>query len=418
MKLSVLKTAFHLNTILMNNSDIDTKYLELLREMELLKEENSKLRTRIEKLTAYNGRQTLLTDKQILFNLLVSLVEEAPFGVLVKKVNEKSIVYYNKAIANLFQLNNGRLLGPYWNNYFSSEWLRKIEKFDQECIQKNINKTDKILITTKEGETRTVHTIRHHPPLLDTEDEKFMITFFVDITQNEQCKLEIASALESDKLKSEFLANMSHEIRSPLNAIVGFSQLLEDAEDAEERHTYAEIIRQNNEQLLHLINDIIDFAKIESNKLTFSFDKVDVHALCKEANAAFSFRNKEGIDLIYEDPAIPATVFSDSKRLMQVLSNFLTNAIKFTDKGLITIGYAVQNDEVTVSVTDTGTGISPEHCEQIFDRFSRVNESRPGAGLGLSISKKLMEKLGGKIGVSSELNKGSVFWFSLPLYKS
>lgn len=402
----------------MNSSDNATEYSKLLHEMELLKSENNKLIARIEELTAYSGRQTLLKDKQILFNLLVSLVEEAPFGVLVKKVNEKSIVYYNKAITNLFQLNDARLLGAYWHNFFSSEWLQKIEMFDQECIQKNINKTDKIQITTKEGESRSVLTVRHHPALLDTEDEKFMITFFVDITQNEQCKLNIASALEADKRKSEFLANMSHEIRSPLNAIVGFSQLLEDAEDAEERHTYAEIIRQNNEQLLHLINDIIDFAKIESDKLSLSFDKVDVHALCKEAYTAFSFRNKEGIDLVYEEPAIPATVFSDSKRLMQVLSNFLTNAIKFTDAGSITIGYAVQDDEVIVSVTDTGTGISPEHCEQIFNRFSRVNESRPGAGLGLSISKKLMEKLGGKIGVSSELNKGSVFWFSLPLYKS
>ena len=402
----------------MNNSDNATEYSKLLHEMELLKSENNKLIARIEELTAYSGRQTLLKDKQTLLNLLVSLVEEDPFGVLVKKVNAKSIVYYNKAITNLFQLNDARLLGSYWNNFFSSEWLQKIEMFDQECIQKNINKTDKIQITTKEGESRSVLTIRHHPALLDTEDEKYMITFFVDITQNEQCKLDIASALEADKRKSEFLANMSHEIRSPLNAIVGFSQLLEDEGDAEERHTYAEIIRQNNEQLLHLINDIIDFAKIESDMLSLSFDKVDVHALCKEANAAFSFRNKEGINLIYEDPAIPATVFPDSNRLMQVLSNFLTNAIKFTDAGSITIGYVVQNDEVIVSVTDTGTGIPTEHCEKIFDRFSRVNENKPGAGLGLSISKKLMEKLGGKIGVSSELNKGSVFWFSLPLYKS
>ena len=386
--------------------------------MELLKSENNKLIAKIEELTAYSGRQTLLTEKQTLLNLLVFLVEEAPFGVLVKKVKARSIVYYNKAVTELFQLNGARLLGTYWNNFFSSEWLRKIEMFDQECIQNNIIKTDKIQITTKEGETRSVLTIRHHPALLDTEDEKYIITFFVDITQNEQCKLDIASALEADKRKSEFLANMSHEIRSPLNAIVGFSQLLEDEGDAEERHTYAEIIRQNNEQLLHLINDIIDFAKIESDMLSLSFDKVDVHALCKEANAAFSFRNKEGINLIYEDPAIPATVFSDSNRLMQVLSNFLTNAIKFTDAGSITIGYVVQNDEVIVSVTDTGTGIPTEHCEKIFDRFSRVNENKPGAGLGLSISKKLMEKLGGKIGVSSELNKGSVFWFSLPLYKS
>lgn len=400
----------------MDDATNGSNYQKLLHEIELLKYENRVLHTKIEKLTTYNGSQTLLTDKQLLFDLLVCLVEEAPFGVLVKKVNAKSIVYFNKALADLFQLNGTRLLGSYWNNFFSHEWLHKIEELDRECIQNNCNKTDTIHITTKEGESRTVLTVRHQPALLDTEEEQFMITFFLDITKDEHIKQEIASALEADRRKSEFLANMSHEIRSPLNAIVGFSQLMEDAEDAEERHTYSEIIRQNNDQLLLLINDIIDFAKIESNKLSFTFESVNIHALCKEAYVTFSLRNKEGVSLHYEEgPSV--YVHSDSKRLMQVLSNFLTNAVKFTDAGSIIISYAVQNDEVTVSVTDTGTGISAEHCNNIFSRFTRVNESRPGAGLGLSISKKLIEKLGGKIGVSSELNKGSVFWFSLPLSK-
>lgn len=400
----------------MDDATNGSNYQKLLHEIELLKYENRLLHTKIEKLTTYNGNQTLLTDKQLLFDLLVCLVEEAPFGVLIKKVNAKSIVYFNKAVADLFQLNGTRLLGSYWNNFFSHEWLHKIEELDRECIQNNCNKSDTIHITTKEGESRTVLTVRHQPALLDTEEEQFMITFFLDITKDEHIKQEIASALEADRRKSEFLANMSHEIRSPLNAIVGFSQLMEDAEDAEERHTYSEIIRQNNDQLLLLINDIIDFAKIESNKLSFTFESVNIHALCKEAYVTFSLRNKEGVSLHYEEgPSV--YVHSDSKRLMQVLSNFLTNAVKFTDAGSITISYAVQNDEVTVSVTDTGTGISAEHCNNIFSRFTRVNESRPGAGLGLSISKKLIEKLGGKIGVHSELNKGSVFWFSLPLSK-
>lgn len=400
----------------MDDATNGSNYQKLLHEIELLKYENRVLHTKIEKLTTYNGNQTLLTDKQLLFDLLVCLVEEAPFGVLIKKVNAKSIVYFNKAVADLFQLNGTRLLGSYWNNFFSHEWLHKIEELDRECIQNNCNKSDTIHITTKEGESRTVLTVRHQPALLDTEEEQFMITFFLDITKDEHIKQEIASALEADRRKSEFLANMSHEIRSPLNAIVGFSQLMEDAEDAEERHTYSEIIRQNNDQLLLLINDIIDFAKIESNKLSFTFESVNIHALCKEAYVTFSLRNKEGVSLHYEEgPSV--YVHSDSKRLMQVLSNFLTNAVKFTDAGSITISYAVQNDEVTVSVTDTGTGISAEHCNNIFSRFARVNESRPGAGLGLSISKKLIEKLGGKIGVRSELNKGSVFWFSLPLSK-
>ena len=159
----------------MDDATNGSNYQKLLHEIELLKYENRVLHTKIEKLTTYNGNQTLLTDKQLLFDLLVCLVEEAPFGVLIKKVNAKSIVYFNKAVADLFQLNGTRLLGPYWNNFFSHEWLHKIEELDRECIQNNCNKSDTIHITTKEGESRTVLTIRHHPKQLDTEDEQHII---------------------------------------------------------------------------------------------------------------------------------------------------------------------------------------------------------------------------------------------------
>ena len=214
-----------------------------------------------------------------------------------------------------------------------------------------------------------------------------------------------------------FLANMSHEIRTPLNAIVGFSSILADMqeEDMDERHFYVDIINKNSDLLLQLINDILDFSKIEAGTFDIHLKKFDFKEICEEIYAVHALKIPDHVCFSFNRDLPSVELNSDPKRLTQVISNFLTNAIKFTSDGEIKLDYLLEKDKIYVSVTDTGIGISEEACNNIFDRFVKLNTHKQGTGLGLSISKSIIEKLGGKIGVYSTLGKGSTFWFALPL---
>ena len=223
-------------------------------------------------------------------------------------------------------------------------------------------------------------------------------------------------AEESDRMKLVFLANMSHEIRTPLNAIVGFSSLLVETEDKTEKQEYSKMVEENNELLLQLISDILDLSKIEAGTFDFKFRELDIKTLCGDVARAMKLRVKPGVELVFE-PTLPSFVIvSDPNRLHQVISNFVNNAIKFTSTGSIQIGYDKPDENhLRIYVSDTGIGIAPEACKQIFDRFVKLNSFVQGTGLGLSISKSIIEQLGGTIGVDSELGKGSTFWFILPV---
>ncbi|MDE7418985.1 MAG: hypothetical protein K2N35_02115 [Muribaculaceae bacterium] len=222
-------------------------------------------------------------------------------------------------------------------------------------------------------------------------------------------------AMESDKLKMAFLANMSHEIRTPLNAIVGFSRLLPKTKDPEKQARFVETINMNNELLLKLIGDVLDTAKIESNTLDVHKEQTDVNKVMESAESTVRFRLRKGVGLILELGQADCIIFTDSVRLRQVLVNLLTNAIKFTEVGCITFGYQKREGELYFYVRDTGKGIAPEDQKQLFTRFKKLNNFAQGNGLGLSISKSIVELLGGRIGVESEgLGKGSLFWFTLP----
>ena len=222
-------------------------------------------------------------------------------------------------------------------------------------------------------------------------------------------------AEEADRLKSAFLANMSHEIRTPLNAIVGFSSLLEEAEDAEEKHLYATIIEENNKLLLQLISDILDLSKIEAGTFDIIPEQVDAQQLCNELLQSMQVRATEQVEILLA-PELPELTFtSDKNRLYQVLLNFVTNALKFTSEGSIVIDYRINGNEVRFSVQDTGMGIEPEKQEAIFTRFVKLNNFIAGTGLGLPICQSIVTQLGGKIGVESEPGKGSCFWFTHPI---
>ena len=220
----------------------------------------------------------------------------------------------------------------------------------------------------------------------------------------------------SDRLKSAFLANMSHEIRTPLNAIVGFSNLLTEAEDPEERRDYLRVVEENNDLLLTLISDILDLSKIEAGTFDFNYGSVDVNQMCEEVVRSLSLKVQgRPVELRFVGPGGPCFILGDKGRLTQVITNFINNAVKFTAEGSITLSYAVEGDQIRFAVADTGSGIDKEHLANIFERFVKLNSFVQGTGLGLSISKSIVEQMGGRIGVESELGKGACFWFTVPM---
>lgn len=251
-------------------------------------------------------------------------------------------------------------------------------------------------------------------------DDKVLLTVR-DITRQKKVQEELVAAKQVAEMageqKTAFLANMSHEIRTPLNAIVGFAGLLASASE-EERNSYVEIIKGNTNMLLQLVNDILDMSKIEAGTLEFIYTDVDVNQIMRELEGIFRLRLEEAdspVRIVFE-PKLPVCfIHTEKNRVSQVISNFLSNAFKYTSEGSITLGYEVREEAMYFYVTDTGTGIQEEKVNQVFERFMKLDAKRQGTGLGLSISQTIIKKLGGQIGVASEYGKGSTFWFTLPV---
>ena len=228
-------------------------------------------------------------------------------------------------------------------------------------------------------------------------------------------ELEMQKAREADKLKSTFLANMSHEIRTPLNAIVGFSGIIAEMDAREDKDEYVKIINKNCDLLLRLITDILDFSKIESGVMEYSLSEVSIKEICSEEFQVHRLKVQDGVTMLCDLAALPdITLYTDAKRVTQVISNLLSNAIKFTEQGTITLSYTLKDDHVLFEVCDTGIGISTKYLEFVFERFTKVDSFKQGTGLGLSICKTIVKALNGDIGVSSTPGKGSRFWFTLP----
>lgn len=245
-----------------------------------------------------------------------------------------------------------------------------------------------------------------------------MLLNIQDIKDREE-ELEAARLLaEKAELKQSFLANMSHEIRTPLNSIVGFANILalEDGLSSVEREEYIGTINKNSELLLKLINDILELSRIESGYMSFSFKKCRVRELIDDIYMTHQVLIAPRLEFLKEVDNIPLEINVDRERLIQVLTNFLNNASKFTETGYIKLGYIYLPDEghVRIYVEDTGRGIPREEQRMIFSRFYKQNEFSQGAGLGLSICQVIIEKLGGRIGLKSEVGKGSRFTVILP----
>ena len=245
-----------------------------------------------------------------------------------------------------------------------------------------------------------------------------IISINYDITELKRTEEMLVNARDkaeaSDRLKSAFLANMSHEIRTPLNAIVGFSSLLTSTENAAEKELYNSLIGHNNKLLLNLINDVIDLSKIESGYLELRPDWVNLTELLDESVAEYAHQVPSGVELLTNYPAHDSLVELDKLRIKQILSNFLSNALKNTTTGHVEVFYEVDHQSVRIGVKDTGRGIPQNMLEKIFERFEKLDSFAQGAGLGLPICKLIVEKMNGRILVDSQLGIGTTFIIELP----
>ena len=247
-----------------------------------------------------------------------------------------------------------------------------------------------------------------------------IISINYDITELKRTEEMLVKARDkaeaSDRLKSAFLANMSHEIRTPLNAIVGFSSLLTSTENAAEKELYNSLIGHNNKLLLNLINDVIDLSKIESGYLELRPDWVNLTELLDESVAEYAHQVPSGVELLTNYPAHDSLVELDKLRIKQILSNFLSNALKNTTTGHVEVFYEVDHQSVRIGVKDTGRGIPQNMLEKIFERFEKLDSFAQGAGLGLPICKLIVEKMNGRILVDSQLGIGTTFIIELPCH--
>ena len=298
-----------------------------------------------------------------------------------------------------------------------------------ESVRQNM---DRVILT---GESSTSRhdlmldgILHHYENRIFPLDKEYLLCMCRDISEQwnaeqtnkkQQKELEAAriKAEESDRLKSAFLANMSHEIRTPLNAIVGFSKLVIDAECTNEKEQYAEIIERNSEILLNLFNDILDLSSLEADSLSFNIRPIKLIDICLQLEQQFCYKVKNGTKLILDDVDTELYVSGDWNRIIQIISNLLSNAAKFTPKGEIHFGDREKEDFVEFYVKDSGIGIPAERVATIFQRFGKINDFVQGTGLGLTLCRMLVEKMGGRIWLRSQEGKGSRFYFTLPLIR-
>ena len=229
-------------------------------------------------------------------------------------------------------------------------------------------------------------------------------------------KNALSKAEESDRLKSAFIANMSHEIRTPLNAIIGFTSVLPDIDGKEERQELINLIQENNQKLLRIIDDVMNISKIEAGKEQLQMLTFDINPILDEVVNKYMPDLKPGVTMTTRYAAQQQEVTTDLTRLTESLNHLVSNAVKFTNQGSITVGYEpVKDCKLHIWVRDTGIGIAPENHERVFERFYKVDEFVPGAGLGLSLCRTMAFSLGGNVGVDSRLGEGSTFWMEIPV---
>ncbi|MFA9391101.1 MAG: ATP-binding protein [Prolixibacteraceae bacterium] len=331
-----------------------------------------------------------------------------------------NILKLNQNSATLLGMERQQLTNSLFNRFLSPQSQPIFKSFLDKILTLNTKETCELTLA---GQTEN-STFVHLTGILTKNGEHFLISILDTTERNLFVKQLIKlkeHAEESDRLKSAFLANMSHEIRTPLNSIMGFASLLPDEESITLTSKYSQIILSSSEQLLHMIDDIVLYSSLQSKLLSLHPTVIDLTHLLNEIKESFNFpRLQENVKLIIETRAEnPLRITSDYEKLKQIFTNLISNAYKYTKQGSIRVGFSSANKQLTFYIKDTGMGILPNDLNRVFERFYRGSNVTKGViggtGLGLSIVKELIELLGGKIWVESEVELGTTFYFTIPI---
>lgn len=379
----------------------EDKAMVSTRNINLLKEQENEIKT--------------------LQELVNTIIDHLPLGVLVKDAEDDfNYLYWNRYMEEITGVDTTDIEGKNdkmmeLGNLMSAE--KRIE-LDEQVMQSGEKLGVKLKVKANSGEIRDMEVIKY--PISLSDGKPLLLALWRDITAQlaaEKILSEAKSKAETaDMLKSKYLANMSHEIRTPLSAIAGFSELLAYADSDEERRSYYEIIKTNNELLLQLVNDILDISKIEADVIKIAYSEVNLDELLRNIYTSAQLRMPENVKLILEEKTDICVFNTDPVRLMQLINNLLNNAIKNTHEGCIVFGYKKTLEQIHFYVKDTGIGIQKDRLAGIFDRFVKINDYIEGIGLGLAICQGLIAKMGGRIFVESEVGVGSTFSFTLPVH--
>ncbi|WP_239058241.1 ATP-binding protein [Bacteroides sp. 214] len=360
----------------------------------------------------------VLLNEQTHKQSLESILDNLPIAAKIKDPDDNMrYLFWNKKAAELFEFPAENAVGKTDYDIMEKDVADMIREEDVELARTGIAQSDIRHFFDSQG--KEYFTFQNNNYISMPDNRNWIVYTAWDITDMKIMERDLRKAKEqaeeANRLKSAFLANMSHEIRTPLNAIVGFSSILAHETDEQEKEEYLSIIEHNNELLLQLISDILDLAKIEAGTLDFMYSDVDINKMLKEIEQTSRIKGRKGIEIKAEIPMSALRLYTDQSRVMQVITNFINNAIKFTYEGSIHFGYKKPvNNRIYFYVTDTGTGIPDEKQKNIFKRFIKLDSFEQGTGLGLPICKSIITAMGGEIGVESELEKGSTFWFTIP----
>lgn len=351
-------------------------------------------------------------------SLMQAILNNVPVYLFIKDTgNDFRYLYWNKAFADRTGITAEFAVGKTDVEIFrSDEEVRRFRKGDLAVMEaEKVEYLEEY--TTLTGDTRTVAMIKTLVP--SGNKQPYIVGVGWDMTDIKKTEKELIDARvkaeEADKLKSSFLANMSHEIRTPLNAIVGFSKLIIESGDKEEQSQYAEIVEKNSGLLLNLFNDILDLSALEAGSLKFSIGSVRMRDICARLYHQYCDSVRPGVILVFDEVDPDLCVQGDWDRISQIWLNLLSNAIKFTSEGEIHFGFERKGGMIQGYVSDTGIGIPVERAATIFSRFGKVNDFVQGTGLGLTICRMLVEKMGGRIWVRSKVGAGTIFYFTLPM---